>query len=102
MNIEIIGEMNHDSIEREIYHIQLSDEYLWEFIETREFVERVIDPWYLYQFTHRGGCVYLWDMPINGHCRFHDIKIVAWHPKSQYLDWIQWHVDWSKFQSNYG
>lgn len=101
MNIEIVGDMDSDSLCRVVYRVKLSDEYLWEFIEPQEFLERVIDPWYLYQFTHRGGCVHLDDTPIDGHCRFHNIEIIAWHPKSQYLDWLEWSVDWTQFPSNW-
>jgi hypothetical protein len=95
MNLLILGDMDSRSHERKIIDIKITDEYLWEFLSPKDFLENLISPWYLYQFTHKGGCVYLNELEYDCNLYLHHITVTAWHPKSQYLDWLEWNIDWS-------
>jgi hypothetical protein len=88
MDILILGELDSDSHCRVIFDQKVSDETLWQGIEPQWYVDQVIPRLHQSQFTHRGGCIVLEDIP-DPVPQFHYIKITAWHVKEQYLTWLE-------------
>lgn len=80
------GAIEH-GISAVVYSAEISDEYLWEFLQPEEFLENLFGMDTVNDFIAQGGGFEITDEP-NPLPRFHKITVRAFHPDPRQLTWI--------------
>lgn len=80
------GIIDH-GIRCQLWQQQIADEYLWEFTQPEEVLERMFGLAVINKFLAQGGGFLLTDEP-QPVPRFHQITVWAYHPDPRQLTWI--------------
>jgi hypothetical protein len=81
------GVIEH-GVRTQVFQDNISDEYLWEFLQPEELLENLFGIATVNQWLSKGGGFELVDEP-NPLPRFHKITVWAYHPDPRQLTLIQ-------------
>lgn len=81
------GVIEH-GLRTEVFREDISDEYLWEFLQPEELIENLFGLERVNAWLVSGGGFLLTDEP-NPLPRFHKITVWAYHTDPRQLTWIQ-------------